>query len=171
MFKKILSICLIGIMLLSLAACGDKEPDVFSAMTMSQKRAFVAKYISDTYSIDVGVTSDVTRLKDSEYSYAVARTADGKQIHCWIKEDKTVVDDKFILDKEKEFVDFCFANEASPGTMVCMLFARAIDSLYPQRARDIRNSYIVNARPMFGSKTHHNCVQTIRFSYPDAHNP
>ena len=68
---------------------------------------------------------------------------------------------------EKEFVDFCFANEASPGTMVCVLFARAIDSLYPQRARDIRNSYIVNARPMFGSKTHHNCVQTIRFAYLD----
>ena len=59
------------------------------------------------------------------------------------------------------FVDFCFANEASPGTMVCVLFARAIDSLYPKKARDIRNSYIVNARPMFGSKTHHNCVQTI----------
>ena len=49
---------------------------------------------------------------------------------------------------EKEFVDFCFANEASPGTMVCVLFARAIDTLYPKKARDIRNSYIVNARPM-----------------------
>ena len=45
--------------------------------------------------------------------------------------------------------------------MVCVLFARAIDTLYPKKARDIRNSYIVNARPMFGSKTHHNCVQTI----------
>lgn len=68
---------------------------------------------------------------------------------------------------EKQFVDFCFANEASPGSMVCVLFARAIDKLYPKRNKGIRNSYIVNARPMFGSKTHHNCVQTIRFSYPD----
>jgi len=66
---------------------------------------------------------------------------------------------------EKEFVDFCFANEASPGSMVCVLFARALERLYPQRNRDIRNSYIVNARPMFGSKTHHNCVQTIRYAY------
>ena len=66
---------------------------------------------------------------------------------------------------EKEFVDFCFANNASPGSMVCVLFAQAVDRVFPQRTQDIRNSYIVNARPMFGSKTHHNCVQTIRYAY------
>lgn len=68
---------------------------------------------------------------------------------------------------EEDFIRFSFDNEASPGTMVSVLFARAIDGIYPQRTKDLMNSYIVNARPMLGSVTHHNCVQTVKFFYSD----
>ena len=103
MFKKIFAILLVVTMIGSLAACGNKEPETFSAMDMTQKRKFIANYMSETYNLDVGVTADVVKLPDSEYSYATARTPDGKQVHCWITEDKTVIDDQFLLDLEDDF--------------------------------------------------------------------
>ena len=39
-------------------------------------------------------------------------------------------------------------NDASPGTMISILFARAIDALYPEREKIIMSRYSVNARPM-----------------------
>ena len=52
--------------------------------------------------------------------------------------------------------------------MVSILFARAIDALFPGRTKPLTNSYIINARPMIGAPlTHHNCVQTVFFEYSD----
>ena len=103
MLKKIFAILIIVATLCSLAACGNKEPETFSAMDMTQKRKFIANYMSETYNLDVGVTADVVKLPNSEYSYATARTPDGKQVHCWITEDKAVIDDYFLLDLEDDF--------------------------------------------------------------------
>ena len=69
---------------------------------------------------------------------------------------------------EQAFVQFSSAHDASPGTMVSILFSRAIDALYPAREKPLTNSYIINGRPMVGAQlTHHNCVQTVTFEYSD----
>lgn len=69
---------------------------------------------------------------------------------------------------EEVFVRFSSAHDASPGTIVSILFARAIDVLFPGRTKPLTNSYIINARPMIGAAlTHHNCVQTVTFEYSD----
>ncbi|MBO5551054.1 MAG: hypothetical protein J5966_03760, partial [Lachnospiraceae bacterium] len=58
--------------------------------------------------------------------------------------------------------------DASPGTMIALLYARAIDSLYPERDKGIMGSYIINARPMLNALlTHHNCVNTVYLDYSD----
>ena len=69
---------------------------------------------------------------------------------------------------EAAFISFCSANDASPGTMVSILFARAIDALYPERQRNILGRYSVNARPMLhAEQTHHNCLSGVDFLYTD----
>jgi len=69
---------------------------------------------------------------------------------------------------EDVFLRFTSANDASPGTMVSLLFARAIDTLYPQREKDIVSAYVINARPMLHApKTHHNCLSMALFRYSE----
>lgn len=69
---------------------------------------------------------------------------------------------------EAAFVSFGSANDASPGTMVTILFARAIDGLYPKTKKAIMSKYVVNARPMLhAEKTHHNCIDGVSFAYTD----
>ena len=69
---------------------------------------------------------------------------------------------------EDSFLKYTSANDASPGTMISLLYARAIDELYPEREKGIRNSYIINARPMLKAPmTHHNCVNTVFMDYSD----
>ena len=69
---------------------------------------------------------------------------------------------------EAAFVSFSSANDASPGTMVSVLFARALDTLYPDREKTIDFRYVVNARPMLHQeKTHHNCVGGVVFPFTD----
>jgi len=73
-----------------------------------------------------------------------------------------------IIIPEKDFLPFTSANDASPGTMISILFSRAIDELFPDRDKPLTNSYIINARPMLGTlNTHHNCVNTVMFDYSD----
>ena len=69
---------------------------------------------------------------------------------------------------EDAFIAFTSANDASPGTMVSLLMARALDGLYPERSRDIISAYVVNARPMLRAElTHHNCLTMALFPYTD----
>ena len=69
---------------------------------------------------------------------------------------------------EDAFIAFTSANDASPGTMISLLLARAIDGLYPERTRDIVSAYVINARPMLhAEKTHHNCLCMALFPYSD----
>ena len=67
---------------------------------------------------------------------------------------------------ETAFVSFSSANDASPGTMVTILFARAIDALYPNEQKTIMSRYSVNARPMLHAEnTYHNCIDGVSFQY------
>lgn len=69
---------------------------------------------------------------------------------------------------EAAFVQFSSANDASPGTMVSILLARAVDAVFPEHEKTIVNRYVVNARPMLhGEQSHHNCVGSIEFPYTD----
>ena len=69
---------------------------------------------------------------------------------------------------EDAFVRFTSAHDASPGTMVSLLLARAIDSLYPSRDKKIISAYVVNARPMLQAKeTLANCLSMAFFPYED----
>ena len=69
---------------------------------------------------------------------------------------------------EKAFLKFTSANDASPGTMISLLLARAADSLYSDADKDIISAYVVNARPMLGSpQTCHNCLSMVLFDYED----
>ncbi len=59
-------------------------------------------------------------------------------------------------------------NDASPGIFITVVFARAIDKLYPDREKEILGNYVINARPMLdGASSHHNCVNAIRIPYSD----
>ena len=52
--------------------------------------------------------------------------------------------------------------------MVSLLLARAIDSLYPSRGKDIISAYVINARPMLHApKTSHNCLSMALLPYSD----
>ena len=69
---------------------------------------------------------------------------------------------------EDPFIRFTSANDASPGTMISLLMAQAIDALYPQRSKEIISAYVINARPMLRSElTHHNCLTMALFKYED----
>ena len=73
-----------------------------------------------------------------------------------------------IVIPEKEFIPFTSANDASPGTMVSLLLARAIDRLYPDRKKKIVSAYVINARPMLeAAPNSHNCLSMAFFPYSD----
>ena len=72
--------------------------------------------------------------------------------------------------------------DSTPGTMITILFARAIRSLYQDkecaadaegstvsaRGKDIISVYVINARPMLGAKNIlHNCLGMAFFDYED----
>ena len=67
---------------------------------------------------------------------------------------------------EETFIPFIKENDATPGLMVCVLFARAIERVIPEHAAPIVNQYIVNARPMLHAKeTFHNCTNRVVLHY------
>ena len=69
---------------------------------------------------------------------------------------------------EADFVKYSTENDASPGIMVSILLARAIDSLFPERESQLVSSYVINGRPMLKCpKSHHNCVTTVFLDYSD----
>ena len=71
-----------------------------------------------------------------------------------------------VLIPEQAFIRFTSANDSSPGTMVSLLLARAIDGLYPNREKEIISAYVINARPMLNAvNTCHNCLSMALFPY------
>ena len=79
---------------------------------------------------------------------------------------ETIVDD--IMIRESEFLPFTSMNDSSPGTMVALLIARAIDECDPDREHEILGHYAMNARPVLKAPYgHHNCLSTINLTYTD----
>ena len=104
---------------------------------------------------------DPALLQTSTYSEAFSLESNGG-----LKPSIPTITD--IKMPEAAFVRFSSANDASPGTMICILMSRAIDTLYPERTKPLMNSYVINARPMLNAPhTHHNCVNTVLFNYTD----
>lgn len=79
---------------------------------------------------------------------------------------KTIVRD--IMIPEEELLKFTSANDASPGTFITAIIARAIDRVNPVREKDIVGSYIINGRPMLDFPyTHHNCICATMLKYTE----
>lgn len=69
---------------------------------------------------------------------------------------------------EAQLIRFSSANDASPGTLISLLMAQAIDALYPERQKDIISAYVINARPMLSAPlTHHNCLGMALLRYDE----
>ena len=67
---------------------------------------------------------------------------------------------------EEALIRYSSAHDASPGTLISLLTAQAIDALYPNREKDIISAYVINARPMLGAmETHHNCLGMALLTY------
>ena len=73
-----------------------------------------------------------------------------------------------IIVPEKAFLRFTAASDASPGTMVSLLTAKAIDECSPERENPILGHYAMNARPAINAPNgHHNCLATIDLPYSE----
>ena len=73
-----------------------------------------------------------------------------------------------LLIPEESFLPFTKENDASPGIMVSVLMARAIERLHPDHDAPIVSNYIVNARPMLGAEdTLHNCTGRVVLNYDE----
>jgi len=104
---------------------------------------------------------DLKTVPPAQYSPAFTLETDG----ALTPSEPTIWD---IEVPEDLFMRFTSDNDASPGTMVSLLMARAIDSLYPDRSKEIISAYVINARPMLGARqTYHNCLGMAIFDYSD----
>ena len=71
-----------------------------------------------------------------------------------------------VVIPEEAFMRFTEANDSSPGNIVSLLFARAIDALYPAADKDIISAYVINARPMLNAReSSQNCLGMALFDY------
>ena len=69
----------------------------------------------------------------------------------------------------ESFIPFIKDNDATPGLMVCILFARAIERVLPGHTDPIVGSYVVNARPMLHSaESFHNCTSRVVLHYDES---
>ena len=104
---------------------------------------------------------DMSKIPTQMPTKAFDLIEDGKMTPC-----KTKLWD--IKVPEADFVKYSTENDASPGIMVSILLARAIDELFPERKAPLISSYVINGRPMLKApKTHHNCVTTVFLDYSD----
>ncbi|MBR3538464.1 MAG: hypothetical protein IKN79_05265 [Eubacterium sp.] len=73
-----------------------------------------------------------------------------------------------LMIPEESFLPFIKENDASPGIMLCVLMARAIERVHPDHQEPLMNSYVVNARPMLHSpETFHNCTNRVILHYDE----
>ncbi len=104
---------------------------------------------------------DLTGMKAQQRERAFSLTADGGMTSA----EWTIIDFEV---PESAFVRFSSAHDASPGTMVSILLARAIDAMYPERERPLIGGYVINGRPMLnGVESHHNCVTNVTFPFTE----
>ena len=73
-----------------------------------------------------------------------------------------------VIVPESAFLRFTSASDASPGTMVALLSAKAVDECFPERSKPILGHYAMNARPVLKAPVgHHNCLTAISLPYTE----
>ena len=73
-----------------------------------------------------------------------------------------------LMIPEDSFLPFTRTNDGTPGIMLSVLIARAIERVHPQHEAPLISNYVVNARPMLKAKdTFHNCTNRVVFHYDD----
>lgn len=73
-----------------------------------------------------------------------------------------------LMIPEASFLPFTRANDATPGIMLSVLIARAIERVHPEHEAPLVSNYVVNARPMLkADDTFHNCTNRVIFHYDD----
>ena len=82
------------------------------------------------------------------------------------------VDGKGLIFKlmlpDESFLPFTKEKDGTPGVMLSVFLARAIERVHPDHADPIISNYVVNARPMLkANDTFHNCTNRVVFHYDD----
>ena len=73
-----------------------------------------------------------------------------------------------LMISEESFLPFIRSNDGTPGIMLSLLTARAIERIHPQHEAPLISNYVVNARPMLkANETFHNCTNRVVFHYDD----
>ncbi len=73
-----------------------------------------------------------------------------------------------LMIPEESFLPFVRSNDGTPGIMLSILIARAIERIHPQHEEPLISNYVVNARPMLkANETFHNCTNRVVFHYDD----
>ena len=67
-----------------------------------------------------------------------------------------------LMIPEESFLPFMRSNDGTPGIMLSVLIARAIERVHPQHEAPLVSNYVVNARPMLkADETFHNCTNRV----------
>lgn len=73
-----------------------------------------------------------------------------------------------LMIPEDAFLPFARATDGTPGILISVLLARAIERVHPQHQDPLVNNYVVNARPMLkADETFHNCTNRVIFHYDE----
>ena len=73
-----------------------------------------------------------------------------------------------LMIPEESFLPFIKSNDGTPGIMLSVLIARAIERIHPRHEAPLVSNYVVNARPMLkANETLHNCTNRVVFHYDD----
>ena len=73
-----------------------------------------------------------------------------------------------LMIPEDSFLPFIRSNDGTPGIMLSVLIARAIERVHPEHEAPLVSNYVVNARPMLKAEdTFHNCTNRVVFHYDD----
>ena len=69
---------------------------------------------------------------------------------------------------EESLLQFTKSHDGTPGVLLSVLMARAIERVHPRHEEPLIGSYVVNARPMLGANdSFHNCGNRVVFHYDD----
>ena len=73
-----------------------------------------------------------------------------------------------LMIPEEPFMRFTQSHDGTPGVLLSVLVARAIERIHPRHEEPLVSNYIVNARPMLkANESFHNCTSRVVFHYDD----
>ena len=73
-----------------------------------------------------------------------------------------------LMIPEDSFLPFTREMDGTPGIMLSVLMARAVERVHPQHEAPLISNYVVNARPMLNANdSFHNCGNRVVFHYDD----